>query len=90
MKSQRNFSLETLVIAGSFVAVWIYFGARIWAGRAEIQLSPFWQLLLLPALVLLAIVFVRRTKRVINALRGRDEQGSYPPRFPSVNGRDNH
>lgn len=70
MKPQRNFSTETLIIAGSFVAVWIYFIARIWAGRAQVTLSPFWQVLLLPALVLLVIIFVKRLRRVARALRG--------------------
>lgn len=88
MKAERNFSLETLILAGSFVAVWIYFGIRIWAGRREIELSTWWQLLLLPALILLVIIFVRRAKRVLGALRNNDTN-SFTPRPRSVNGQDN-
>jgi hypothetical protein len=85
MKSPRSYSWETVVIAVSFLAVWVYFAAWIWAGRNETPLSAAWQLLLLPALVLLAVVFVRRMQRVMSSLRGQSK--STPPHFPpSQNG----
>jgi len=83
MKSEK-YSWETIGIATSFIAVWIYFLVWIWAGRSQIELSPFWQLLLLPALVAMLIVFVRRMKRVLGAIRGKDT--NMPP-HPYVSNR---
>jgi hypothetical protein len=85
MKTEK-YSWETIGIAISFIAVWIYFLIRIWAGRAEIELSPFWQLLLLPALIAMLVIFVRRMKRVVNAIRGND--GNAPDSF--INNRRNN
>lgn len=67
------------MIAISFFAIWIYFLIWLWAGRREVQLSPAWQLLLAPSLILLAVVFVRRVKRVLSSLRGEDDQGRRSP-----------
>jgi membrane protein implicated in regulation of membrane protease activity len=87
MKPQRSYTWETVVIILSFLAVWVYFAAWIRAGRNETPLSPAWQLLLLPALVLLAVVFVRRVQRVMNSLRGESKSTSphgksTPTHFP--------
>ena len=71
---------ETLVIAGSFAGMWIYFFAWLAAGRAQTPLSPYWQLLLLPCLLALFLVFKKRIKRAQNAVREASEQNSFPPR----------
>jgi len=73
---------ETLVIAASFAGVWIYFLARISAGRANTPLSPAWQFLLLPALLALFFVFKRRFVRTRNALKDAGSQNSFPPFMP--------
>lgn len=65
---------ETIVIALSFVGVWIYFFAWLLAGRAEEPLSAWWQLLLLPCLVALFIVFRQRFKRAQAIMRENKER----------------
>jgi hypothetical protein len=87
MKTPRKNSWETSVIAISFIAVWIYFAARIWAGRNEITISPAWQLLLLPSLILLIVIFARRLRRVLGSLRGEDGHEQEPTVWPPPNGR---
>jgi hypothetical protein len=82
MKSSRSYSWETIAIAASFAAMWIYFLVWLWAGRNEIELSPAWQFLLLPALVLLIVIFARRLRRVLALLRGKSDGTT----LPSVNG----
>lgn len=76
MKSQRSHSWETYAIALSFVAVWIYFAAWIWSGHTRVQLSTAWQLLLLPALVIMAVIFMRRLRRVLASMRGENDEDS--------------
>lgn len=65
---------ETIVIALSFVGVWIYFFAWLLAGRTEKPLSSWWQLLLTPCLVALLVVFFRRFKRAREIVRQSKER----------------
>lgn len=70
---------ETLVIVANFVGVWIYFLAWIAAGRAKEPLAIWWQFLLLPLLVALVVVFLRRIARAKHAVR--ENTTPRPPRF---------
>lgn len=70
---------ETLVIAASFAGVWIYFFAWLAAGRDKTPLAPTWQLLLVPCLIALFIVFRRRLARARSTMR--ESQEMRPPRF---------
>lgn len=74
-----KYSWETLVIAASFVAVWIYYLLRMRASHGDTPLSPASQLLLLPAVVLLVVVFVRRMTRVFGAMREAMNRSGSPP-----------
>jgi hypothetical protein len=76
MKSPRKYTWETFAIALSFIAMWIYFLVWLWAGRQEAPLAPAWQILLLPSLVLLAVIFARRMRRVLALLRGKGKDTS--------------
>lgn len=69
---------ETIVIALSFVGVWIYFFAWLIAGRREEPLSAWWQLLLLPCLVALFIVFRQRFKRAKEIVHQNKERQQRP------------
>lgn len=70
---------ETLVIAASFGGVWIYFLIWISAGRAKDALSPWWQLLLTPCLVMLFLILRRRIKRAREVLQ-EDARARQPRR----------
>ncbi len=60
---------ETIVIAASFGCVWIYLLAWIVAGRSKETLSPWWQLLLAPCVIVLFLILRRRLKRAREVLQ---------------------
>ncbi len=66
---------ETVVIALSFIGVWIYFFAWIAAGRAKAPLEVWWQFLLVPCLIALVVVFRLRFVRAKNAMRESTRPG---------------
>jgi cytochrome bd-type quinol oxidase subunit 2 len=60
---------ETAVLFFSFVLIWAWFLARQSALRNEESLHRAWTAALLLAVVALVVIFVRRTKRTLAALR---------------------
>jgi type VI protein secretion system component VasK len=85
---KRNHPLwETLVIAGSFILLWVWFLLRQVGLRTGTPMWRGWQALLAIALVALVVITVRRLQRVQRSFRGSDDEKSTTPwKFPPPNG----
>ena len=79
---------ENLVMAGSFILIWVWFLVYQSARRTGSTLWPGWAVLLWLTVAILAIIMVRRILRLRRALRGEDEN-VHPVThlYPPLNGR---
>lgn len=60
----KRWNGESWVMAACFVAVWIYFIAWIAARKYGSGLSNWWQLVLLPLLIIVLVITARRVSRI--------------------------
>ena len=60
----KRWNGESWVMAACFAAVWIYFLVWIAARKFGSGLSNWWQLILLPLLVIVLVITARRVSRI--------------------------
>jgi len=60
----KRWNGESWIMAACFAAVWIYFLVWIAARKYGSGLSNWWQLILLPVLVIVLIITARRISRI--------------------------
>ncbi|MEO6908391.1 MAG: hypothetical protein ABI210_10925 [Abditibacteriaceae bacterium] len=60
----KRWNSESWVMAACFALVWIYFIVWILARKLGSELSNWWQLILLPLLVIVLVITARRVSRI--------------------------
>lgn len=60
----KRWNGESWVMAACFAAVWVYFLVWIAARKLGNELSNWWQLILLPLLVIVLVITARRVSRI--------------------------
>jgi hypothetical protein len=71
----KRWSAESWIMAACFAAVWIYFLAWMVARKLGSGLSDWWQLILLPLLVIVLVIMGRRISRIKKEI---NEQQKHP------------
>jgi uncharacterized membrane-anchored protein len=73
---------ETLAMIAAFVLLWLWFGARSSALKANVDLDKSWTAALLVALAAMAFITVRRVQRFKRALEESSAQTQRGPAMP--------
>lgn len=60
----KRWNGESWIMAACFAAVWVYFIVWIAARKLGSELSNWWQLILLPILIIVLVITARRVSRI--------------------------
>jgi len=76
----KRWTGESWVMAACYAAVWIYFIAWIIARKLGNDLSNWWQLILLPVLVIVLVITARRISRIKKEIAAQQKNPGMKPR----------
>jgi hypothetical protein len=76
----KRWNGESWVMAACFAAVWIYFLVWIIARKLGNDLSNWWQLILLPLLVIVLVITARRVSRIKKEIDAQQKNPGPKPR----------
>lgn len=60
----KRWNGESWIMAACFAGVWVYFIVWILARKLGSELSNWWQLILLPLLIIVLVITARRVSRI--------------------------
>ena len=69
----KRWSGESWVMAACFAAVWVYFIVWIAARKMGNGLSNWWQLVLLPLLIIVLVITGRRVSRIKKEIKAQQK-----------------
>jgi membrane protein implicated in regulation of membrane protease activity len=76
----KRWNGESWVMAACFAAVWVYFLIWIAARKFGSGLSNWWQLILLPVLVIVLVITTRRVSRIKKEIDAQQKNQGTKPR----------